>query len=238
MLAEPAWSSDSCHTQPSLSPDREAELLEQYAYLINRAASHMHSLTGAVIDRDDLRQVGMMALLSSIRRFGRDIDEQFAAYAFKRIRGAMLDQFRQLDWRPRRLRQEAHQLRDAERELNKQLGQQASEAQLCEQLGITEDRLTELRYVLQAEVLESFNELLEANKEQQLGSSNMVGVERSLALQKAISTLTKREQLMLTLYYQKELNMKEIALVLNLTESRVCQLHKLAVEKLVGRLSP
>lgn len=81
----------------------------------------MRTQVGIIVDSDDIYQIGIIALLSSIRRYGRDLDEKFAAFAFKRIRGAMLDEFRRVDWRPRQLRQQSHQLRDMSRSLQKSL---------------------------------------------------------------------------------------------------------------------
>ena len=224
--------------EPGYSPSSlDATLLNKYSYLVKRAASHLRSLTGVLVDSDDLTQIGMLALMDCLNRYGSEPDEQFEGFAFMRVRGAMLDEFRRADWRPRGLRREAHDLRDLERKLSNKLGARPSEQMLCEELNISHAKLTELRYVLQAEAMDSLTELFDAQKETGLATTNMSRFELSLALQKAVSTLTDRHKLLLNLYYTQELNMKEVALVMNLTESRVCQLHRQAIEKLTYRLS-
>ena len=209
----------------------------RYSYIVKRAAGHLRSLVGSMVDKDDLQQIGLMGLLSALRRYGRDVDEQFESYAFKRVRGAMLDEFRRIDWRPRQLRQQSHQLRDKSRELTRQLGRIPTDDELCEAMGIDGATLLELQYVGQAEAMESLDLLLEQQADAQLGSTNLNQLELKLSLKKAMSSLPERNKLLLQLYYAHELNMKEIALVLQLTESRVCQLHKQSVEMLSKKLA-
>ena len=236
MLAQETWPVTETQISCQHSPDQEAKLLDQYSHLVKRAASHLRSLLGTVVDQDDIQQVGLLGLLTAIRRYGKHHDAQFEAYAFKCVRGAMLDEFRRTDWRPRQLRSDAHKLRDVERTLTKELGKAPSEALLCEQLNIDKQTLTELRYVLQAESIESLNEILEQQGESVLPFSN-TNQDMSLALKQAIGSLPERQRLLLHLYYNHDLNMKEIALVMQLTESRVCQLHKLAIDRLIFKLS-
>ena len=147
----------------SLSPKRETELLTQYSFLVKKAATHMRTQLGVIVDNDDIQQIGLVALLSSLRRYGRDVDEKFAAFAFKRIRGAMLDEFRRVDWRPRQLRQQSHKLRDMTRDLRKKYGREASDTELCEALNIELSELMALQYSEQAEAIESLESLLEDN---------------------------------------------------------------------------
>lgn len=236
MLAEHEWSSNE-QQYVRLSAADEAKLLQQYGHLVKRAAAHLRSLLGSAVDKDDLQQIGLLGLLTAIRRYGKELDQQFEAYAFKRVRGAMLDEFRKLDWRPRLLRQQAHQLRDASRGLQRSLGRPATDDELCQQLNITLDELLELQYVAQAEAMESFEQLLHQHTEEQIGSSNLSDFELKLSLQKVMSTLPERSKLILQLYYTYELNMKEIALVLKLTESRVCQLHRQSIELVSKKLA-
>lgn len=237
MLAMTPWPDPDHSSSFSFSPAQETKLLQHYGYLVKRAAAHLRSLAGSMVDKDDLQQIGLMGLLSALRRYGRDVDEQFESYAFKRIRGAMLDEFRRTDWRPRQLRQQAHQLRDKSRELTRTLGRVPSDDELCSALNIDQQTFLELQYVGQAEAMESLDLLLEQQAESQLGSSNLSQLELKLSLKKAMASLPDRNKLLLQLYYSHELNMKEIALVLQLTESRVCQLHKQSVELLSKKLA-
>lgn len=237
MLAEQHWSESEQQHCFRLTPQEETRLLQKYGYLVKRAAAHLRSMLGSAVDKDDLQQIGLIGLLSAIRRYGRQTDEQFESYAFKRVRGAMLDEFRKLDWRPRLLRQQAHQLRDAGRELQRQLGRPVTDEELCQHLQISLEDLLELQYVAQAEAMESLDQLLSGQAEEQLGSSNLSALELKLSLEKVMASLPERSKLLLHLYYTYELNMKEIALVLNLTESRVCQLHRQSVELVSKKLA-
>ncbi len=231
MLAQETWPT----TCESSSRKDESQLLTDYAYLVKRAAAHLRSMVGTVVDQDDVQQVGLLGLLNAIRRYGKEVDELFEVYAFKCIRGAMLDEFRRTDWRPRQLRSDAHKLRDAERTLVKLLGHPPTEEQLCRHLGMDAETLTELRYVLQAESIESLSTLLQEQGD--IFAAAGQDHETSIAVQQGLDSLQERQRLVLHLYYQHDLNMKEIALVIGLTESRVCQLHKVAIDRLVSKLS-
>ncbi len=233
MLAEHQWEQDLPNPiEFKQSAAREAELLEQYAHLVKRAAAHLRSLIGPVIGQEDLLQVGLIGLLTSIRRYGREADEQFESYAFKRIRGAMLDEFRQADWRPRDLRRDAHKMRDGVRELTRKLGRTPTDQEICQQLELSPEKYLELEYVLQAEAMESLNLLLEQQVEPSQPDKAVSQIDLRLSLKKAMKALPERNKLLLHLYYSLEMNMKEIAMILKLTESRVCQLHKQSIEKL------
>jgi RNA polymerase sigma factor for flagellar operon FliA len=149
----------------------------------------------------------------------------------------MLDEFRRADWRPRQLRQQAHQFRDASRELTKTLGRVPSHDELGKHLKIDAAQLSELMYLTQAESMESLDQLLEQQQHEQLGETSLSALELKLSLKKAMASLPERCRLLLHLYYSHELNMKEIALVLELTESRVCQLHKHSIDLLNKKLA-
>ncbi|GJC05008.1 lateral flagellar system RNA polymerase sigma factor LafS [Aeromonas hydrophila] len=226
---------DSPH-EFSASPPRTGEqaILTRYLPLVKRAASHLRSQVSACFDQEDMEQVGMMGLLEAWRRYDSEPDAQFESYAFKRIRGAMLDELRRLDWRPRQLRQQVHSHNQAQRELHNRLGRPPSEQELATVLECSIEEVRQLAYASQAEALHSLEEWLEnGGKAPAIESDD---VDMAMTISKALTSLDKREQLLLSLYYQQELNMKEIALVLGLTESRVCQLHKQCVLQLKQRL--
>lgn len=237
MLAHEQWT--EVEQQRGLMPvAKESEVLNTFAYLIKRAAAHMRTQIGVMVDRDDVQQIGLMALLTAIRRYGRDVDAQFESYAFKCVRGAMLDEFRRIDWRPRQLRQQAHRLRDKVRQLSKELGREPSDTEICDALQLSSEQYSELQYVAQAEAIESFEQALEfgGNLAAIEGLDEGAEMDIKMALKSAMESLPPRNKLLLHLYYTHELNMKEIALTLELTESRVCQLHKQSVELLTRRL--
>ncbi|WP_279488486.1 lateral flagellar system RNA polymerase sigma factor LafS [Aeromonas veronii] len=219
---------------PQLPRTGESAILARYLPLVKRAASHLRSQVSACFDQEDMEQVGMMGLLEAWRRYGSEPDAQFESYAFKRIRGAMLDELRRLDWRPRQLRQQVHGHNQAQRELHNRLGRPPSEQELATALDCSVDEVRQLSYASQAEALQSLEEWLENGGKAPTTESD--DVDMAMTISKVLATLDKREQLLLSLYYQQELNMKEIALVLGLTESRVCQLHKQCVLQLKQRL--
>jgi RNA polymerase sigma factor for flagellar operon FliA len=236
MLVQTEWSEQVSETN-TLTAEKESELLARYAYLVKRAGAHMRTQLGVMVDVDDIQQVGLVALLSSIRRYGRDVDEKFAAYAFKCIRGAMLDEFRRVDWRPRQLRQKSHKLRDCTRALMKSLGREPNDTELCEALKVSPDELLELHYITQAEAMDSLESLLDDGGQYCSATDDTLSkAESAMELQTAMATLPARNKLLLQLYYTYEMNMKEIALTLELTEARVCQLHKEALIALTRKL--
>src|SRR5690554_5051326 len=108
----------------------ETHLLTRYAYLVKRVCSHLRSQVSAGFDLEDFEQVGLMGLLEAIRRYGEP-DEAFEAFAFKRIRGAILDELRSQDWRPRRVRQGVHELNHHHRTLFNRLGREPTDDELA-----------------------------------------------------------------------------------------------------------
>ncbi len=223
-----------CELTASAPRTGEQVILSRYLPLVKRAATHLRSQVSASFDQEDMEQVGMMGLLEAWRRYGGEPDAQFESYAFKRVRGAMLDELRRLDWRPRQLRQQVHGHNQVQRELFNRLGRNPTEQELAQALSCTVEEVRQLAYASQAEALQSLEEWLENGGRAPASESD--DQDLAMTLGKVLGTLDKREQLLLSLYYQQELNMKEIALVLGLTESRVGQLHKQCVLQLKQRL--
>lgn len=234
-MTDSAWDSQQEFADtPTIPRTGEQAILTRYLPLVKRAACHLRSQVSACFDQEDMEQIGMMGLLEAWRRYGSEPDAQFESYAFKRIRGAMLDELRRLDWRPRQLRQQVHGHNQVQRELHNRLGRAPSEQELATALDCSVDEVRQLSYASQAEALQSLEEWLENGGKAPTTESD--DVDMAMTISKVLATLDKREQLLLALYYQQELNMKEIALVLGLTESRVCQLHKQCVLQLKQRL--
>lgn len=229
MLDNSLWAEAGGAAPPLLAPADENALLMRYAHLVKRAAAHLRSQVSAGFSLEDFEQVGLLGLLEAIRRYGPP-DEQFESFAFKRIRGAILDELRRQDWRPRQLRQATHELNRHARALYNRLGRVPRDSELAAAMGITAAELRELSYAQQAEELQGLEDWLAAGGQEPSG--DLSRFELKLALKQALARLQPRQQLLLTLYYEHELNMKEIAAVLELTESRVCQLHKECVKKL------
>lgn len=202
---------------------REGQLLHRFAYLVKRACSHLRSQVSASFNQEDFEQVGLMGLLEAIRRYGEP-DEAFESFAFKRIRGAILDELRRQDWRPRRVRQASHDLNHHHRSLFNQLGREPTDEELAEAAGVTSAQVREIRYDSQAEEMQCLDDWLAKGGD--IGSHSLARTELQHTIASALAQMPERERLLIALYYQHELNMKEIALTLGLTESRVCQLHK------------
>lgn len=210
----------------------EQQIIRQYLPLIKRIVSQMRSHCGVMLSLEDMEQIGMMALLESSRRYPGELDNGFISFAGQRIRGAILDELRRQDWRPRPVRQQAHELNDVVRRLSREMGREPSDLEVASALGLSAEDYRERLYSTQAESMKSLDELL-LGGDQPVDRSN--DVERLMLKQtliKVISKLNEREQLILSLYYHHELNLKEIAMTLGLTETRICQLHKSAISQL------
>ncbi|MGI2136569.1 RNA polymerase sigma factor FliA [Shewanella baltica] len=210
----------------------EQQIIRQYLPLIKRIVSQMRSHCGVMLSLEDMEQIGMMALLESSRRYPGELDNGFISFAGQRIRGAILDELRRQDWRPRPVRQQAHELNDVVRRLSREMGREPSDLEVASALGLSAEDYRERLYSTQAESMKSLDELI-LGGEQPVDRSN--DVERLMLKQtliKVISKLNEREQLILSLYYHHELNLKEIAMALGLTETRICQLHKSAISQL------
>ncbi|HBZ14918.1 FliA/WhiG family RNA polymerase sigma factor [Pantoea sp. NPDC088449] len=210
-----------------LTPVEETRYLQQWQPLVKRVVRQLSAQTDAVMDRGDLEQIAFMGLLESLRRYGRP-DDHFAGYALQRVRGAVLDQLRLHDWRPRRLRQKTHKINDAVRALTRRLGHEPNEEELRRHLKLSPEEVQEYLLLESASAMESFDDLLAGEALSSVLSGRALEEEISIqrTLKTALASLSEREQLILSLYYQHEMSLKEIALVLELTEARVCQINK------------
>ncbi|MDN3921564.1 FliA/WhiG family RNA polymerase sigma factor [Roseateles violae] len=217
--------------------DEQRQLLA-YAPLVKRIARQLNSQVSAIMDREDMEQVGLMGLLEALRRYGPP-DEGFGPFASLRVRGAILDELRRQDWRPRSVRQESHKLRDGVRELRRRLGREPGEAEIIKALGITAQAYQAYQQDENAEELASFDELVQelSNLPSDLRTpEDQLMVRRSI--EQALGALDEREQQVIQFYYEYELNLKEIAAVLDLTEARVSQINKGALRKMKQFLQP
>ncbi|NAW70636.1 FliA/WhiG family RNA polymerase sigma factor [Vibrio sp. V27_P1S3P104] len=212
----------------------EYELLQKHQIIVKRIVNQLrvHATTHCGIE--DMQQIGLMALIEAGRRYGDIQDPNFPAFAVCRIRGAILDELRRLDWRSRKTRQEAHELNDVTRDLTRTLGRPPTDAEIIKALGTDEQDYYARQNAALAGEMQSLDQLLEMNSHAQFGGDydGMEHEHTRRSLESAIQQLTKRDQLILTLFYQHELNLHEIALVLNLTPPRICQLHKQALKQL------
>ena len=213
------------------SPADEQKYLLSYAPLVKRIVRQLNSQVAGAIDRDDMEQIGLIGLLEALRRYGTP-DETFGSYASLRIRGAILDELRRQDWRPRAVRQHSHKLRDSVRALTRKLGHEPSEQEIMTGLSLTSEQYQAYQLDENAELIASFDEVLQES----VGQDSAPGPEEQLivrrSLEQALRSLDEREQRVVQMYYEFELSYKEIAAVLDLTDARVCQLNKAALNKM------
>jgi RNA polymerase sigma factor, FliA/WhiG family len=224
--------------QPVFPPGAEQRWMMQYLPLVKRIVGQLSLQAGQVLDREDMEQIGLMGLLECLRRYGEP-DEHFGSFAALRIRGAILDELRRLDWRPRQLRQRVHKVRDAVRMLALRLGRPPTDEEIRAETGLSEAEYHEFLQAEATEAIESLDELLQNGYDAFADDAESLEerVLQQCLLEQALACLDERERLVLTLYYQYELSLKEIALVLEVSDARVCQLSKQALAKACRHLS-
>ncbi|MDD5404362.1 MAG: RNA polymerase sigma factor FliA [Sulfuricella sp.] len=218
----------------------------QYAPLVKRIAHHLAARLPSCVEVDDLIQAGLIGLLDAVGNYDPSQGAQFETYATQRIRGAMLDELREADWAPRSARRSMRAVEAAIHRLEQKMGRQPGEQELANELKIPlaafqqmlqDARGHQLVYYedFQAEGEDDFLERHVADQRPDPLGQIENGDFRA-ALVEAIKVLPEREQLLMSLYYEEELNLKEIGAVLGVTESRVSQLHSQAVARLRSRL--
>ncbi len=218
----------------------------QFAPLVKRIALHMMVSLPASVELDDVIQSGMMGLLDAAKRFKNTYGAQFETYAVQRIRGAMLDSLRQSDWLPRNLRKSLRQVESMISKLEQRYGRPPLEQELAEALNIPLEEYQQLLLDARGYQLVSSEDLKGLGDENAVESfcaderpdplQALLGDDERKVLLKAIDDLPDREKKMMGLYYEHELNMREIGEVLGVTESRVCQMHTQAIARLRARL--
>lgn len=218
------------------------QLVAKYAPLVKRIAFHLMAKLPASVEVDDLVQNGMIGLLDAIGRYEEGLGAQFETYAVQRVRGAMLDGLRDNDWLPRGVRREMRRVETAIQRLEHEHGRQPSEQELADALGIGLLEYQKLLLEARGHQMVYLEDLSDGGGddffERHASGPNLdpaalledEGVRRMLV--GAIDALPEREKLMMALYYEQDLNLREIGEVLGVTESRVCQLHSQAIARL------
>jgi RNA polymerase sigma factor for flagellar operon FliA len=213
-------------------------LVMRHAELVKRIAYHLAGRLPPSVDVSDLIQAGMLGLLEAAAHYAADRGASFETYAGIRIRGAMIDALRKLDWAPRSVHRKARAAAAAIREIEKETGRDARDGEVAERLGLA---LEEYHAIVQDAAscrLASLDEAVEAVTADDSDPFREVAEEGfRQALARAIDALPEREKLVMSLYYSDGLNLKEIGAVLKVTESRVCQLHGQALVRLKARLA-
>ena len=226
-------------------PNRE-QLVQRFMPLVKRIAYHLMARLPPSVQFDDLVQNGMLGLLDAIDRYQECFGAQFETYATQRVRGAMLDGLRENDWLPRNLRRELRRIEAAISQLEHAHGRAPSERELAEALGMT---LADYQKTLQDArghqlvYIEDFSgegdeDFLERHFTDNDADPASILEERGVKqlLVSAIGRLPEREKMMMALYYEQDLNLREIGEVMGVSESRVCQLHSQAIARLRAQI--
>ena len=223
----------------------QADLVTKHAPLVKRIAYHLMSRLPPSVQADDLIQSGMIGLLEAAKNYDATQGASFETYAGIRIRGAMLDEIRKCDWAPRSLHRKVREVSEAIREIESSEGRDARDAEVAERLGISLDAYHQILQEASGHKVFSVEELVAGTEsvteslcEPIQGPLDELEVsEFKRGLGNAISGLPEREQLVMSLYYDEELNLREIGAILGVSESRVCQIHSQALMRLKARMS-
>lgn len=217
-------------------------LITEYAPLVKVVAGRLSMYLGYNIEYEDLVSYGIFGLIDAIDKFDIGKDVKFETYASLRIRGSILDQIRKLDWIPRTVRQKQKKLEEAIKNVESKTGRNASDDDIATELGITGEELNEWQSQLKITNVVSLNEFVEQGGEPVMdssGNSQFTQPEESVqeeelkkVLAETMELLTEKERKVILLYYYEELTLKEISNILQVSESRVSQLHTKALLKM------
>ncbi len=221
------------------------ELVVLHEPLVKRIAYHLMSRLPASVQADDLVQAGMIGLIEASRKFDPEQGASFETYAGIRIRGAMLDEIRRTDWTPRSVHRKAREVAEAVRKIENEKGRDARDVEVAKVMGL---ELNDYHKILQDATgcrifsYEDPGTLGEENFAQQARQPNqpLENLQKSdfkVGLADAIKGLPERERLVMALYYDEELNLREIGDILGVSESRVCQIHGQALIRLRARMA-
>jgi RNA polymerase sigma factor for flagellar operon FliA len=228
------------------TPSIREQLILEYAPLVKLVAGRLSMYLGYTVEFDDLVGYGIFGLIDAIDKFDYDKGIKFETYASLRIRGAILDQIRKMDWIPRSLRQKQKKLETAMAELETALGHTPSDEEVAQSLEITVDELYRWQGQTKITGVASLEDFLEQGSEVKASGTRRAVAEQpeqameekevKRVLVEALERLTEKEKRVIQLYYYEELTLKEISEVLEVSESRVSQLHTKALQKMRERL--
>lgn len=230
---------------PSTAESTE-DLVREYLPLVKRLADHLMSRLPACVEVDDLIQAGLIGLLDAVKRYDDSLGANFETYATQRIRGAMLDELRGVDWASRNVRRAARQIENAIHTLEQRLKRPPSEQEIADELKLDiQAYFNLLNDACGAQLLyyedlheEGGDEFLERFADDVSPGPIDILTSRAFkqALAQAVAGLPERERQLMGMYYEQEMSFKEIGAVLGVSESRVCQLHSQAIARLRSRL--
>lgn len=224
------------------SSELREQIIIEYAPLVKIVAGRLSMYLGYNVEYDDLVGYGIFGLIDAIDKFDIDKGVKFETYASLRIRGSILDQIRKMDWIPRTIRQKQKKIDEAIRKIETATGRNAKDEEIARELGVSEEELTNWQSQLKITNLVSLNEYVDQGMEPVMdarGNSQFVQPEDAVAeeelkkvLARSLENLTEKEQRVITLYYYENLTLKEISNILEVSESRISQLHTKALAKM------
>ena len=233
----------------SKAADIREQIIIEYAPLVKVVAGRLSMYLGYNVEYDDLCGYGVFGLIDAIDKYDINKDVKFETYASLRIRGAILDQIRKMDWIPRTIRQKQKKMETAIKEIESATGKAATDEEVARSLGISDDEYTEWQQQMMVTNVVSLNEFTDQGTEAPIDRSkagagfespeeNIESEELKAMLAKSLETLTEKEKKVIMLYYYEELTLKEISNILEVSESRVSQLHTKALVKMKKKLGP
>lgn len=227
-------------------PTLKDELIVAYAPLVKYVASRLSLMVGQYVDYDDLVGYGVFGLIDAVNKFDYDKGYKFETYATLRIRGSIIDNIRKLDWVPRSIRSISKDVEKAYSQLESSLGREPTDKEIADFLQVSEDEAREMIKKSSVASLISLDEFSEQNnghvnikdesKSAYVPEIELDSKETKKILVEALETLTEKEKIVVNLYYFDELTLKEISNVLDVSESRVSQIHSKAILKLNTKL--
>lgn len=219
--------------------------VEQYTPLVKRIAYHLMARLPPSVQQDDLIQAGLIGLLEALRNYDPTQGASFQTYARIRIRGAMLDEIRKNDWAPRSVHRKARMVAEVVRVIENRTGRDARDAEIAKGLELSLDDYHHLLLEASGHRIFSYDELevdthggaasLTQREKGPLEGLQILDFKQGLA--DAVAGLPERERMVMSLYYDEELNLREIGAVIGVSESRVCQIHSQAVIRLKSRMA-
>ncbi len=229
------------------SQDLREKIILEYAPLVKLVAGRLSMYLGYNVEYDDLVGYGVFGLIDAIDKFDTCKDVKFETYASLRIRGAILDQIRKMDWIPRTIRQRQKKIDSVMKEIETTTGRSATDEEIAKGLGISDDEYTDWQSQMKITGVVSLNEYIEQGGPElqgDKGASSQFDIPEEVAereelkekLRESLDILTEKERKVVLLYYYEDLTLKEISYILEVSESRVSQLHTKALSKMKSRL--
>lgn len=235
------------HYHKTKNTDIREKLIVQYAPLVKYVAGRLSMYFGSNVEYEDLASYGIFGLIDAIDKFDINKGVKFETYASLRIRGSIIDSIRELDWVPRSLRQKNKDLEKIYSELENKLGHSATDKEVADKLGMEIDDFYKLINDISVTSMMSLDEFLEQNYESNVATlvptrgdhpeDYVEFNEIKDMLGDAIDKLPEKEKLVVSLYYYDELTLKEISAIMNVSESRISQLHTKAILRMRGKLA-